>query len=115
MSGLCRWVKTEIDKIENDIRERADKGDLDKAESDILDLQCVSMLFQSTKVSCFESWYLVFISRCVYVDVCRVKLEKLEKKLDKKKAVIGRIARKLLPKVKRAEKERLQRLRKSDD
>ena len=41
--------------------------------------------------------------------------EKLEKRLDKKKAVIARIARKLLPKVKRAEKERLQRLRKSDD
>ena len=41
---FCRWLKTEIDKIENDIRERADKGDLDKAESDILDIQCVSML-----------------------------------------------------------------------
>ena len=41
---LCRWVKSEIDKMENDIRERADKGDLDKAESDILELQCVTML-----------------------------------------------------------------------
>eukprot|EP01043_Picozoa_sp_COSAG02_P028980 COSAG02_NODE_1785_length_10940_cov_9.153399_5_plen_147_part_00 len=41
---LYRWVKSEIDKMENDIRERADKGDLDKAESDILEIQCVSML-----------------------------------------------------------------------
>ena len=48
-------------------------------------------------------------------DLTLAEKEKLEKKLDKKKAAIGRIARKLLPKVRRAEKERLQRLRKSDD
>ena len=48
-------------------------------------------------------------------DLTFAEREKLEKRLEKKKAVIGRIARKLLPKVKRAEKERLQRLRKSDD
>ena len=48
-------------------------------------------------------------------DLTFAEKEKLEKKLEKKKAAIARIARKLLPKVKRAEKERLQRLRKSDD
>lgn len=70
---FCRWLKTEIDKIENDIRERADKGDLDKAESDILDIQCVSMLpSTSSRVPKFlaSSIGKGFISRCVGVDRC---------------------------------------------
>ena len=37
--------------------------------------------------------------------------EKLEKRLEKKKAVIDRISKKLMPKVKRAEKERLAKAR----
>ena len=41
--------------------------------------------------------------------------EKLEKKLEKKKAVIERISKKLMPKVKKAEKERLARVRGGDE
>jgi hypothetical protein len=39
------------------------------------------------------------------------ELENLEKKLDKKKAVIKKIAKKLLPHIKKAEKERIVKLR----
>ena len=39
------------------------------------------------------------------------ELENLEKKLGKKKAVIKKIAKKLLPHIKKAEKERMEKLR----
>ena len=44
-------------------------------------------------------------------DLSFAEREALEKKLKKKQAAIGRIAKKLLPKVKKAEKERLARVR----
>lgn len=44
-------------------------------------------------------------------DLSFAERESLEKKLKKKQSAIGRIAKKLLPKVKKAEKERLKRLR----
>ena len=42
------------------------------------------------------------------------ELENLEKKLDKKKAVIKKIAKKMLPQLKKAEKERIEKLRSSE-
>lgn len=42
------------------------------------------------------------------------ELENLEKKLGKKKAVIKKIAKKLLPHLKKAEKERIEKLRSSE-
>ena len=47
-------------------------------------------------------------------DLSFAEREKLEDKLKKKSAVIGRIARKLKPKVKKAEMERLKRVRGTD-
>ncbi len=41
------------------------------------------------------------------------ELDQLDKKLDKKKAVIKKIAKKLLPHLKKAEKERIEKLRSS--
>ena len=42
------------------------------------------------------------------------ELENLEKKLDKKKTVIKKIAKKLLPQIKQAEKDRIEKLRSSE-
>ena len=42
------------------------------------------------------------------------ELENLEKKLGKKKSVIKKIAKKLLPHIKKAEKERIEKLRSSE-
>ena len=42
------------------------------------------------------------------------ELEHLDKKLDKKKAVIKKIAKKLLPQIKQAEKKRIEKLRSSE-
>ena len=42
------------------------------------------------------------------------ELDQLDKKLDKKKAVIKKIAKKMLPQLKKAEKERIAKLRSSE-
>ena len=42
------------------------------------------------------------------------ELENLEKKLDKKKSVIKKIAKKLLPQIKKSEQERIAKLRSSE-
>ena len=39
-----RWVKDEIDKVEDALRVKADKADLDKVEDDVLDARCASAM-----------------------------------------------------------------------